>query len=611
MITSSENKYKDRTPLETVEIIHNFFTDYLGLEIERERDIESESGTWWCHLKLHLPENNIVICTSNGKGATHDFSLASGYAELYERFCVGINTWLDNPFTYQMIKEKNLSEKGYYLHPEEKKITFDDEKEQSIRLKNYLNTIDTEDETFARLYEKICGPMVGMPFKSLTNPGKTYYHDPGILVRCCGSDGLAAGNTYEEALVQGCSEIFEHYVWDNICYPLDKYYAIDLEAYDYPQYLRDMITKIRENQKEIYIYDLSYNFNIPVVMCLIIDKKVHRSMINLSGAPVFDIAFERVITEAYQGRTDMSDIVKINNRPGRDGDYILFSMSCVGSSTERDYLPEEILLNMEYVPTYNHEVFLDSKDRSNEELLDHLIGIAKKNGWDLCWTDHSQIPEVKAIQIFANNVENFHYILDGLYKVFSTDTLKKSMMRVIENYYDKYDKFLKTGVIDSDIISVNDNFIALYENLVMNNKTQYDVGTLFFWYINNICFNNFSTIYGHNDLSTLELIPYISSYYIDFNRFGMFSAASNTPYISSISRGLNLYNYIACGKYTREELRDFFEKMEIDYVEEDFDHITEPFYFAKRLFYDVWYKEMHSAAHEHYLNAISGRKYNA
>ena len=45
MITSSENKYKDRTPLETVEIIHNFFTDYLGLEIERERDIESESGT--------------------------------------------------------------------------------------------------------------------------------------------------------------------------------------------------------------------------------------------------------------------------------------------------------------------------------------------------------------------------------------------------------------------------------------------------------------------------------------------------------------------------------------------------------------------------------------
>ena len=78
MITSSENKYKDRTPLETVEIIHNFFTDYLGLEIERERDIESESGTWWCHLKLHLPENNIVICTSNGKGATHDFSLASG-----------------------------------------------------------------------------------------------------------------------------------------------------------------------------------------------------------------------------------------------------------------------------------------------------------------------------------------------------------------------------------------------------------------------------------------------------------------------------------------------------------------------------------------------------
>ena len=40
----------------------------------------------------------------------------------------------------------------------------------------------------------------------------TKYYDPRLLYRMSASNGLAAGNTYEEACVQGISEIFERYI---------------------------------------------------------------------------------------------------------------------------------------------------------------------------------------------------------------------------------------------------------------------------------------------------------------------------------------------------------------------------------------------------------------
>ena len=58
-----------------------------------------------------------------------------------------------------------------------------------------------------------------MPFfihtKSVHTPlNDKLYLNPHIINKIIGSDGLAAGNTLEEAIVQGLSEIYEHYVTD-------------------------------------------------------------------------------------------------------------------------------------------------------------------------------------------------------------------------------------------------------------------------------------------------------------------------------------------------------------------------------------------------------------
>ena len=85
--TCLNNHYKDRQPEETIQIIKQFFLD-RGFFI-KEEPLIGESGTW--SYKIALLFNNDTILMSNGKGMTQSFALASGLAELYERFCTKLN----------------------------------------------------------------------------------------------------------------------------------------------------------------------------------------------------------------------------------------------------------------------------------------------------------------------------------------------------------------------------------------------------------------------------------------------------------------------------------------------------------------------------------------
>ena len=116
-----------------------------------------------------------------------------------------------------------------------------------------------------------------------------------------GSDGLAAGNTIEEAAVQGMSEIYEHYVTDRIYYEKNTvYYELNLDKMlpSLSNYLVEIITNIKKEGYSLSILDLSYNFNMPVLMSIVIDKN-HLMYIDLGAAPTFEIALERTLTEIY------------------------------------------------------------------------------------------------------------------------------------------------------------------------------------------------------------------------------------------------------------------------------------------------------------------------
>lgn len=93
-----------------------------------------------------------------------------------------------------------------------------------------------------------------------------------LVYRTCGSNGMAGGNTLEEALVQGLSEIFERYVEAQVLrgkavpprVPDDV-----LEATG----LMPTIARIEEGWRyEVRVHDASLGRGYPVIMTTIVDR---------------------------------------------------------------------------------------------------------------------------------------------------------------------------------------------------------------------------------------------------------------------------------------------------------------------------------------------------
>ena len=100
-MTNVVKKFKDRSPEETVKIINNFFNE-KGYTVNIIEKSQSEAGTFSFGLSLY--KNKVKILHSSGKGMTEAYALASGYAELYERFCSKCN-FIRHPFFVKSFNE--------------------------------------------------------------------------------------------------------------------------------------------------------------------------------------------------------------------------------------------------------------------------------------------------------------------------------------------------------------------------------------------------------------------------------------------------------------------------------------------------------------------------
>lgn len=119
-----------------------------------------------------------------------------------------------------------------------------------------------------------------------------------------GTNGMAAGNTYEEALVQGLSEIFERFsVIQIITKKLTPPQIPDEEIETYPAISR-MIKKIEEDQKyKVLLLDASLGVGLPCVMCIIMNQETQTFGVKVGAHPIMRVAMERCFTEAVQGWT--------------------------------------------------------------------------------------------------------------------------------------------------------------------------------------------------------------------------------------------------------------------------------------------------------------------
>ena len=290
------SRYKECDPKETVLRIQEILGK-LGLFPVYRWTGRSREGTDSNRIELYPCSRG-----TNGKGADKAYALASGYAELMERL-------ENNVLLYRGGDAIEMA--GFMEAPDEKdilpEVLLKDPDPFTFRIAKLLEE-EPEPSGLKALLEFLTFPDNGkrvikvLPYADPELNSITYL--PIHLVRLFqGTNGMAAGNTLEEAMVQGLSELFEREVNRLVLQGKAAAPIIpdeELEQYDfYP-----VIVKLRAQKRyRIQILDYSLGRGWPVAGFCITDLEHGTFGIKFGAHPSFPVAVERTLTEAAQGST--------------------------------------------------------------------------------------------------------------------------------------------------------------------------------------------------------------------------------------------------------------------------------------------------------------------
>lgn len=283
--------FKETTPKNTVSTIKKILKR-IGINTT-ELITKHTQKKLYCPHSLHLHVKGNYNCGTNGKGTSLINAKASAYAEFIER--------LQNRILI------SFNPKNYIFSPDEKIIDSCDLNKNCFN--NYI-----ADEKLLNLINELANRLclsrtnfnksVLVPFYSYKE--KKAVNLPILILKAMQtSNGMAAGNTIEEALVQALSEISERFalkkvINENIVLP-------DIPQEEYMKYtkIKGLIKTYEENDYEISIKDASLGMDIPAVCIVFYDKKLDLISLNFGSHPSLPVSIERCLTEFVQG-TDIT-----------------------------------------------------------------------------------------------------------------------------------------------------------------------------------------------------------------------------------------------------------------------------------------------------------------
>lgn len=412
MSLQQNNHYKDIPPTETINQLKSVLKE-MNIELEENWVPKNSVGTFSLRLTIH--GTNIG---TNGKGVTKDYARASAYAEFFERFQNNI---------LLMSNVNWVNEEGIRYFPDEEIMTafeiaqMDNAFITELFSDTHLKDYSTLQKALAikKLY-KIDYHLFGqddkytmLPFYSIKSDKVEYlpYH---IYTNKYGSNGMCAGNSTEEALVQGLSEIIERYVQKQVCFEKSSLPDIPEEYIKKFPYIHEMYKKLNEQENFTFmIKDCSLGGEFPVAALIAIRKDTGKYGIKFGCHPDYGIAMERAFTEALQG-TDLKDftdksIFDFHNYKVQDDINI-----CNSFKFGIAQYPYEIFLNEA------NNAFVPVKDVSqlnNKDLLDLMIEKIISMGHDIFIRDVSCL-----------GFPSYHIIVPGMSEIQQITDLKARLI---------------------------------------------------------------------------------------------------------------------------------------------------------------------------------------
>lgn len=444
----------------------------------KEELLEGFKGVFSVNLSI----DELGMCV-NGKGTTAEIAIASAYGELIER----IQNFALYKFTYPAVLESRST--GFMYAADEVSIPLVQQKNDILG-----PAISAKTQKINKLlsdYEQSSGKVLCLPYTNYYE-NETVYLSARFVEHIYASNGMAAGNTSYEALVQSICEIFERF--SNMCICVGDMVPPDIpiESIKFSKEISEVIFELRKNNDyDIYFKDCSLGLGLPVVGMFLVNRNSGKYFVKFGAHPILEVAAERTITELYQGRKhilsnfwmrnftfdEIQDTQKNFKKIFRSGDgaytYKLFS-------GDRTYDLSESWINTDEIENID-----------NMFLFEYLMKIIQKNEWDFLYRDvsflgfptvHSIIPQISYVTIIddeyiSRNIE-FKKVLSSLSALRSCS--KSELLQIIEfidnNGYSSYDSLsplIEIPSVYNDVLANTNNLyfkFLIYATINENEK---------------------------------------------------------------------------------------------------------------------------------------------
>lgn len=278
--------YRARSPKETLAKIEPLLWEPFGItrvaNITGLDDIDIPTY-------ISIRPSSKLLSTSQGKGITHDLAKISAIMESIESWH-GENLKAPDLFgAYDSLKGR------YHLTDLEKMA------QEGVFALDFSNLKQLE-LPWAKGIELNTGREIYFPMPILNLDSVDPSQNRKIGCFNCTTNGLASGNTYQEALCHGLYEVIERHCWAEA--ELKAPCQLDLTTIDSP-HIQQLLSHIDFHRIKLQVFDISNDLNIPAYTAYLSDRSgLHATGTYLgTGAHLSStVALSRAITEAIQSR---------------------------------------------------------------------------------------------------------------------------------------------------------------------------------------------------------------------------------------------------------------------------------------------------------------------
>lgn len=534
--------------------------------------------------------NNKEILQTNGKGVTKILAQASGYAEMYERFCYFYYSMPKNPQIYKDINIRQKHSNQKVLKPEE----LLEDNHIAYFLSYFLPNIELKYiQQYIDIY--LNGYNYGNIYYNLNNKLDQKYKNLHLLSLIIGTNGAAAGNTLEEALLQGSCELYEREAI-SLFYQnkIKNYYEIILSN-DIQLKFKTILEKLQNNNLIYHIYDLSYSLNIPVICLQLINTITHNSYLCFGASPIFEIALERCFTEIYQGFFTLKEQVQTYYQYYSSQKNMLIESQMHNGGKSKVYINESLIFNCQQKQSYNNKIFISNINnyQTNQDLLNYIKKINIQNNKSFFWTDISLDPRIKSIHIIENDLTQLIHVQSWTNIHTFSEKDQQKIFNIIKEINILYQNSINSKIslfsfqnqIQQIIKLINDCLIT--ENF--SDKIEKILNYYQIFYYNDFNFQNFNQ---------KSFFPYFMLFLILLNQEPNYNIPQQNIY--NIYRLIESY-YIQ--KYPKEKIYNILNWIGYNNIQLNFElQDMTPVWYVYKVLIEPLYNQYHSQEYEDFIN---------